>query len=783
MHIKFLSRGSGSGSGAIDYVLNDNDHTKSTRPYAPYVLRGSPETTGKLADSLGFSKKYSSAVIAFHPTDSPTDTEIQEVLDGFEKVAFSGLESDQYTYTAVLHKEKESSHIHIIIPRIELSTGKSFNPAPPGWQKDYDALRDYFNEKNDWKSPDISLNPEQARITQPALDALRRGSRSEIKKNLEKYIINEIENENINNRDDIIQSLQDIGFEIPRQGKSYITIHDTETDTRIRLKGAIYEQYWRTEQTLKTENRSEAERDRDFDTARATAAYNALEARISKRTEYNQKRYKRPERRFTQDSFRDKKQKSGSSKRNQEKVDADMVKDDPNSNISLDSHLREQLGADAILSNRDRASTNSNQNKPRNDRKTREKQRLDSVRDMRQETLRENRDELSHLRRWLQGFKEKITICLNTNHDRTRDYISECTRKIINSIQGGHDKNRETDQHFSATSEQLREAKQNTDRALQPDSINVEKGVRAVRANNDNELEQFKTKINLVEYIASQCYTLDKKESTKNSKTMRKGDDKLVITTDTDSHGIYFSARDSSDNGSIIDFIQNRENKNLGEVRKELRSFDGFTDIQDYKSYSKPTQSSKDTAQATYMLAKAQFTNSHPYLLDERKISSETLTDPRFNNIKIDARGNALFPHYNSSGASGYEIKNKDFTGFAKGGEKGIWYTSNIMRAKNVVICESAIDALSHAELKNTSKETAYISVGGSISASQLELIKTIGKDRQIIIATDNDETGSRYAKQIKELAPNALREVAQHKDWNDDLKHKYCDQDRGLEM
>jgi hypothetical protein len=171
---------------------------------------------------------------------------------------------------------------------------------------------------------------------------------------------------------------------------------------------------------------------------------------------------------------------------------------------------------------------------------------------MRQETLRENRDELSHLRRWLQGFKEKITICLNTNHDRTRDYISECTRKIINSIQCGHDKNRETDQHFSATSEQLREAKQNTDRALQPDSINVEKGVRAVRANNDNELEQFKTKINLVEYIASQCYTLDKKESTKNSKTMRKGDDKLVITTDTDSHGIYFSARDSSDNGSII---------------------------------------------------------------------------------------------------------------------------------------------------------------------------------------------------------------------------------------
>jgi len=786
MHIKFLSRGSGSGSGAIDYVLNANDHTKSPRPYAPEILRGNPKATAKLADSLGFSKKYSSAVIAFHPDDKPTNSDIQEVLDGFEKVAFAGLKPDQYTYTAVLHREKESSHIHIIIPRVELSTGKSFNAAPPGWRKDFDPLRDYFNEKNNWKSPDISLNTDQARITQPSLDALRRGTRLEIKKTIEEYIINEIGNENINCRDDIIQSLMSIGFEIPRAGKNYITIHDTDTKIKIRLKGAIYEQSWTTKPTLETENVREEKGARSTGRARADGLYSELENRISKRAEYNQQRYKRPERTLTPSTHGDKKQEPENSKRDKEKVDAVMAQTKPYSPPRLTNYLREQLGTDAIPNDSDSNTANTNQKKPRDDEDFREKRWLHRLQKLRprQELVRKDRPESGHLRRWLHDFKEKITTIRGT-YDRTRKYINERIGKIINSIRNGDDKNREANQQLIKSSERLIKAKRDTDKSLQPSSAIIERGVRKVRQNNNSELEQFKTKINLVEYIASHGYTLDKKESTKNSKTMRKGDkgdDKLVVTTDTDGHGIYFSARDSADNGSIIDFLQNRENLNLGQVRKKLRAFGGFTDIADYKDYSKPTVADKDTAQAAYMLAQAEFTDSHPYLLEERKISLGTLKDQRFNNIKSDQRGNALFPHHNTNGASGYEIKNRDFTGFAKAGTKGLWYTSNIMRANRVVIVESAIDALSHAELKRTGEETAYVSVGGSISATQLELIKTIAKDNHIIIATDNDEMGNKYASQIKELIPSAGREIAHGKDWNDDLKEER-NHNRGMGM
>lgn len=63
MHIKFIGRGEGKGSQATDYIMSTHDHTGKKRLIEPEVLRGNPEQTGKLADSLDFKHKYRSAVI------------------------------------------------------------------------------------------------------------------------------------------------------------------------------------------------------------------------------------------------------------------------------------------------------------------------------------------------------------------------------------------------------------------------------------------------------------------------------------------------------------------------------------------------------------------------------------------------------------------------------------------------------------------------------------------------------------------------------------------------
>jgi hypothetical protein len=91
-----------------------------------------------------------------------------------------------------------------------------------------------------------------------------------------------------------------------------------------------------------------------------------------------------------------------------------------------------------------------------------------------------------------------------------------------------------------------------------------------------DELERFKTAINLTEYAASQVYQLDKRASSRNSVVMRHpAGDKVVIARGEDQHWIYFSVRDDADKGSIIDFIQHRRRCNLADVRRELRPWVG----------------------------------------------------------------------------------------------------------------------------------------------------------------------------------------------------------------
>ena len=91
------------------------------------------------------------------------------------------------------------------------------------------------------------------------------------------------------------------------------------------------------------------------------------------------------------------------------------------------------------------------------------------------------------------------------------------------------------------------------------------------------ELEKFKTAINLSEFAASRGYVLDRRESSRNSAVMRHPDgDKIVIArNEASGDWIYFSVRDDRDNGTIIDFVQNRGGGSLGEVRKTLRAWLG----------------------------------------------------------------------------------------------------------------------------------------------------------------------------------------------------------------
>lgn len=302
----------------------------------------------------------------------------------------------------------------------------------------------------------------------------------------------------------------------------------------------------------------------------------------------------------------------------------------------------------------------------------------------------------------------------------------------------------------------------------------------------DDELENFKTRINLTEYAASQGYSYDRKESSRNSAVMRgEGGDKMIVARGEDGHWIYFSTHDENDNGSIIDFVLNRQRCSFGWVRQELRRWLG-TDIRPSPDLFIPHLEpvTKDRANALLNLAKARTLTWHRHLEEDRGIPVSVLTGKRFaGKLRVDLRGNALFPHADKDGTCGYEVKNRCFTGFSAGGEKGLWFSAANRDDHTLVFAESGIDALSYAVL-HPEPRTRYASIAGAMNPNQPELIRSAAihlmEGSRVIIAMDNDPPGHKLAEQLESVISETNRndlEIVRHlpegrdQDWNDVLR------------
>lgn len=297
----------------------------------------------------------------------------------------------------------------------------------------------------------------------------------------------------------------------------------------------------------------------------------------------------------------------------------------------------------------------------------------------------------------------------------------------------------------------------------------------------DGELEQFKSEINLSQFAAGYGYQLDHRESSRNSAVMRHASGDKIIIGREGQHWVYWSVRDGNDNGSILDFVMQREGCALGRARQTLRQWTGSPATVNPIHYAHRLEPiTRDRAAILREYARLTASAKHPALI-ARGIPAALLSAPRFaGSILQDERGNACFPHRDREGVSGWEIKNNGFTGFAKAGSKGLWFSRTKASDTALVIAESALDALSYAALHPDDK-ARYFSTGGSLNPHQPALIATVmekmPRPAVVILATDNDPAGHELAETIQSLAPpgpglefkRPLPEIG--KDWNDQLQ------------
>lgn len=304
MLIKFFRNGQGAGAGPVGYLVADRvlayDDNRDlirdaggqpmtvSRDPLPEALRGDPARTEALIDASTNQWTYRAGVISFAAGDAPDEAQQVEVMDAFERLAFAGMDPEQYDMLWVRHTHEDRVELHFCTPRLELTTGRSFNIAPPGYQKAFDSLRDLMNKTHDWADP---MEPDRAREVRNPVEATHRAQGRD---ELHAWVLDQVSVGLITDRPSMVEALTDAGFEVPRAGKAYITAHDPDTGERWRLKGDIFHENWQADPV---EREAELGRGRNPAGARRIDGFTVGELQdrydqhCAKRADYNRDRY------------------------------------------------------------------------------------------------------------------------------------------------------------------------------------------------------------------------------------------------------------------------------------------------------------------------------------------------------------------------------------------------------------------------------------------------------------------------------------------------------------
>ncbi|MDQ2093957.1 relaxase/mobilization nuclease domain-containing protein [Rhodalgimonas zhirmunskyi] len=304
MIISFFSTGTGGGAAPVNYLtarevlaydenrnlIHDDTgqpQTKIRNPL-PEVLHGNPDQTRDLIDASPNKWSYTAGVICFAESDDPSPHAQQEAIELFEALAFAGLDRDQYDCLWVRHLHEGNVELHFCTPRLELSTSKALNIAPPGHENAFASLRDLMNKTHGWADP---LDPERAREVRATIEA---PTRAQGREELHDWILDQISVGIITDRASMIDALTDAGFEIPRTSKNYITAKDPDTGERWRLKGEIFHDDWQAEPPRREIERGPGggtQRPRRLDDISAGELQERFQQHCDQRAAYNRNRY------------------------------------------------------------------------------------------------------------------------------------------------------------------------------------------------------------------------------------------------------------------------------------------------------------------------------------------------------------------------------------------------------------------------------------------------------------------------------------------------------------
>ena len=286
MIVKIHSRGAGSGSGPVDYLLGkDRQREQAT------VLRGDPDRVCELIDSCDFARSYTSGVLSFQEPDI-ADSEKSRLMDELEHTLMTGLDRDQYNCLWVEHRDKGRLELNFVIPNIELQSGKRLQPYFDRADRPrVNAWQTLTNDRLGLRDPNDPLNRRP--LTQ-ASDLPR--DKQQAAEKITAGLMNLMQQGVVRSREDVVKQLESYGLSIARETKSSISIADPDGGRNIRLKGMIYERDFKFSEGLRGEIEAAGAGYRAEREARVREAGNVYQRGLEIKLAEHQQRYPRTER-------------------------------------------------------------------------------------------------------------------------------------------------------------------------------------------------------------------------------------------------------------------------------------------------------------------------------------------------------------------------------------------------------------------------------------------------------------------------------------------------------
>lgn len=292
MIVKFFRHGTGGGSAVFDYLLGK----EGDRPDAE-ILRGDVEQQKLLIDSLEFKRQYTSGCLSFEEApDHLTFKQKNEIMDGFEETISAGLEADRVSFAWVEHRDKGRLELNFVIANVDLEHGRLFQPYIHSQDKTrVNAWKDIQNIDYDLSDPNdpiskrlMAQRDNLPRATKEAREAITEGLKSMVANGL------------ITNRHEVIQTLQDGGFEIARETDKAISIKNPSGGRNIRLTGGLYERAFRFSPAVQETVERDSSAYRDNATGRLREATRVLYEELDRKRDYHHTRHGEPKREASQ---------------------------------------------------------------------------------------------------------------------------------------------------------------------------------------------------------------------------------------------------------------------------------------------------------------------------------------------------------------------------------------------------------------------------------------------------------------------------------------------------